>query len=409
MRKLLAVISVIITQVGAAVNIRAGERTTMTKIYLIRHAEAEGNLFRRAQGHWNGRVTPLGKRQIEALSRRFENEQIDAAYSSDLDRTVETAGAVLKGRDLELVRLEALREICMGVWEGEAWGNLTYKYPEQMRLFNTDLSKWEVPGSESYESVQRRITDTVLDIAEKHEGGTVCIVSHGMAIKIFLMGVLGVPASESMKLGHGDNTSVSLVEVENGKINALYWNDNSHLGEELSTFAKQRWWRREDGRDESDLRFVPLNLKIRENATYYTRCYADSWRAAHGSTALFYPSVYLSAAKEHAASDPESLLLVMCGDFKAGLLELDPKRQSAEGIGWISLCYLSPDFRGHGLGVQLIGCAAAYYSRRGRSALRLHAAVTNTSAIAFYERYGFREIAREAGVASEQLLMEREI
>ena len=26
----------------------------MTSIYLIRHAEAEGNLFRRAQGHWNG-------------------------------------------------------------------------------------------------------------------------------------------------------------------------------------------------------------------------------------------------------------------------------------------------------------------------------------------------------------------
>ena len=27
----------------------------MTKIYLIRHAEAEGNLYRRIQGHWDGR------------------------------------------------------------------------------------------------------------------------------------------------------------------------------------------------------------------------------------------------------------------------------------------------------------------------------------------------------------------
>mgnify|MGYP000788017543 CR=1 FL=1 len=31
----------------------------MTNIYLIRHAEAEGNLYRRIQGHWNGLVTPV--------------------------------------------------------------------------------------------------------------------------------------------------------------------------------------------------------------------------------------------------------------------------------------------------------------------------------------------------------------
>ena len=33
----------------------------MTKIYLIRHAEAEGNLYRRIQGHWDGSITALGQ------------------------------------------------------------------------------------------------------------------------------------------------------------------------------------------------------------------------------------------------------------------------------------------------------------------------------------------------------------
>ena len=63
----------------------------MTDIYLVRHAEAEGNLFRRAQGHWNGRITERGKKQIDALAERFRDIHIDAVYSSDLDRTVETA------------------------------------------------------------------------------------------------------------------------------------------------------------------------------------------------------------------------------------------------------------------------------------------------------------------------------
>ena len=37
----------------------------MTKIYLIRHAEAEGNLYRRIQGHWDGSITALDLLQTE--------------------------------------------------------------------------------------------------------------------------------------------------------------------------------------------------------------------------------------------------------------------------------------------------------------------------------------------------------
>jgi broad specificity phosphatase PhoE len=34
----------------------------MTNIYLIRHAEAEGNLCRRVQGLCDGQITTLGRR-----------------------------------------------------------------------------------------------------------------------------------------------------------------------------------------------------------------------------------------------------------------------------------------------------------------------------------------------------------
>lgn len=43
----------------------------MTEIYLIRHAQAEGNLYRMMQGHWDGSVTALGMKQIDALAERF--------------------------------------------------------------------------------------------------------------------------------------------------------------------------------------------------------------------------------------------------------------------------------------------------------------------------------------------------
>ena len=43
----------------------------MTKIYVVRHAEADGNIYRRVHGHYDGYVTKNGLRQIEALRARF--------------------------------------------------------------------------------------------------------------------------------------------------------------------------------------------------------------------------------------------------------------------------------------------------------------------------------------------------
>ena len=53
----------------------------MTQIYLVRHAEAEGNLYRRIHGHYDSLITDLGYRQIAALAHRFESIHVDAVYS----------------------------------------------------------------------------------------------------------------------------------------------------------------------------------------------------------------------------------------------------------------------------------------------------------------------------------------
>ena len=45
----------------------------MTTIYLIRHAEAEGNLYRLAHGQYNSTLTPRGYRQLSVLRRRFQD------------------------------------------------------------------------------------------------------------------------------------------------------------------------------------------------------------------------------------------------------------------------------------------------------------------------------------------------
>ena len=74
----------------------------MTTLFLIRHAQAEGNLYRIAQGHFDSCITALGYRQIDALAERFKNVHLDALYSSDLRRTRTTATAITRYHDLEM-------------------------------------------------------------------------------------------------------------------------------------------------------------------------------------------------------------------------------------------------------------------------------------------------------------------
>ena len=72
----------------------------MTTLYLIRHGEAEGNVFRRLQGQYDSMITPNGRKQIGALEERFKDIHVDAVYSSDLSRTCITAGAIYKPKGL---------------------------------------------------------------------------------------------------------------------------------------------------------------------------------------------------------------------------------------------------------------------------------------------------------------------
>jgi len=377
----------------------------MTKVYIIRHAEAEGNLYRRGHGHYNSSVTPRGLKQIDALARRFKDVHVDALYSSDLKRTMTTAGAITKYHDLELHTTERLREVNMGIWEDLTWGELERDNPEQLINFMRYPDKWEIEGGEKFDDLAVRITSVIREIAEENDGKTVVIVSHGMAIRTFIAEVLGIDSADASQVAHADNTSVSLLEYDGGEFHVCYYNDNSHLTEDISTFARQNWWKSKMPLGGSNLLFEPLRLEC--EGELYVQCYRDAWMQSHASDGGFMPELCLSHAEEHSEYMPEALMKVTLGGEFAGVIELDPENGRDIDVGWITLCYLRPEYRGKGFAAQLLGHAVSVYRRLGRKSLRLHVSARNEQAIGFYESYGFQKIGSDNGVYSVTYLMEK--
>ena len=380
----------------------------MTRVYLIRHCEAEGNLYRRAQGVCDGRITAKGEKQIDALAERFRGERVDALYSSDLSRTLRTAEAITRSHDVPVVKDVRLREVDLGVWENVPFGDLQRDEPEQLYNFNHDPERWSVPGSERVVHARERMWEAVRDYAARHPGGTVVCVSHGVAIRALLAYLLDIPSGEIRRLPHGDNTAVSLLEIEDGKARVVYVNDSSHLPRELSTFARQDWWKDDKSADLNNVsfrRFSPTKYP-----STYCDYYAKTWRAVHGNLDGFYAPLYLAAAMQHEAEDPDALVTIVRQDGEtAGIIELDPTRGEEAGYGWICLCYVEESMRRRLLGVQLIGHAVSVFRAKGRRSVRLSAFEGNTGALRFYENCGFRAVDTAPGTSGRLLILEKEI
>lgn len=370
----------------------------MTEIYLIRHAQAEGNLYRMMQGHWDGSVTALGMKQIDALAERFRTVHVDALYSSDLYRTRLTASAVTRyHRGLPMQLRPTLREINVGAWEARFFGDVAYESPEKMHDFLFEPEKWHVDGAETYAEVERRAYAELLKIAEENDGKSVAVVSHGVTILCLLSKILGVPLGDKEKLPISGNTAVTLLNFSDGVFTPVYVNDMSHLAA-----LPVRAWQKTPG-----LRGEAIDPRL--EADYYRHCYTDAWFAAHGDIAGFTAEPYLAAAIKHHEFDKSSIIKIYDNETPAGLVDLDTARGAHAGYGWISLLYLAPEYRGLGCGIQLLGRAIVHYEALGRRSLRLHVADDNTAALEFYRRCGFEELGSEPGGSSRLLLMEKKI
>ncbi len=360
----------------------------MTKIYLIRHAEAEGNLYRIAQGQDNSALTDRGWRQVRALERRFAEIQVDAVYSSDLYRTCATAGALYLPKELPLQKRRDLREICVGVWEQRTWGDIYRTDPVQMGYFSHEFTKCRIEGAESAAQVLSRVRQAVEEIAAKNENRTVAVFSHGYAIRVLLADLQGYSLEEAGATPHGDNTAVSLLEWENGAFRVVFRDDNSHL--QTAEYLAGEKVRKRSNALEPGLWFAPLRLP--EQAGLFAELVEAVWQESENREP-FDPKRLLTDGAERTT------LIGYREEEPVGVVQL------GQEPGCIALACIRADQRKRGYGVQLIGQAVMHHRPRGAEFLRVTLAA-ESPARAFFEDNGFRPAGERPGGC---ILLEKDI
>ncbi len=381
----------------------------MTTIYLIRHAEAEGNVYRRCHGIYDSLLTPKAYEQLPYLAERFADVPLDAVYASPLYRARHTAKAIAdrKGmqviirpalheidmgdwrfadvpldavyasplyrarhtakaiadrKGMQVIIRPALHEIDMGDWEDRTWAILPREYPEAYAVWRTRPWECTVPGGESVLGTGDRVLHELHQIAAERPNQTLAVVSHGSAIRSILCRVLHLAPEQITDIGWGDNTCVAkLLFMEDGSVRAEYWNDASHLPQELSTFASIGWSDNKGIPSTVQVWFRPYDPKSADDRALLLQFVHEQYRSAYGTDALLDEAAKLAQADAASAVLRRAVSFGMLDDQAIALVFLDAANRSRPNVGMVGCYCISSEYRGHGLSQQILGQSISVY------------------------------------------------
>lgn len=184
----------------------------MTTIGLIRHGSTAWNKEGRVQGHTDNPLDEEGLHQAAAIADRLSGETWDYIYSSDLLRARQTAEVIAERLGIPVTGLvPGIREMNGGLIEGTTESERVERWGSEWKGMDMEL--------ESDQSGQLRGSRAIEDLAARHPGSKILVVSHGAILRSTLRRLVpGLDVSELLK-----NTSITrIVKGDSGWICELY-------------------------------------------------------------------------------------------------------------------------------------------------------------------------------------------
>jgi broad specificity phosphatase PhoE len=180
---------------------------------MTRHGETEENKKGILMGHHHGKLSALGIKQAQLVAERLRDEHIDYIYSSDLNRSANTAKAIAAyHNNTPLILTEALRERYLGFAQGKSKEELGLKQDQSAISF----FEREDCGIESTKEIFERADKFLHEIVRKHPSETVLVVGHNGINKALMAAVRRDSPEEMLKRDNFHNTSITILDIDEG-------------------------------------------------------------------------------------------------------------------------------------------------------------------------------------------------
>jgi 2,3-bisphosphoglycerate-dependent phosphoglycerate mutase len=199
-----------------------------SRLLLVRHGESTWNARRRIQGQLDPPLSERGAAQALEVGERLAGRRLAGFYCSDLARARQTAELIASAVGMDPVPDSGLREIALGEWEGKTRDELMDEYPELWERWVREPDWDLVPGGEGAASFAARVNGALSRIREAHQHGDVLCVTHGGAIQIALLDVVG-RGSRGIFPFLIENCSLTVIQRTSRRTVVTTVNDTCHL------------------------------------------------------------------------------------------------------------------------------------------------------------------------------------
>ena len=221
-----------------------------TQIIMVRHGYSISNRLKFFTGQSDIELTDTGREQARLCGEYFKVWQpcsacgeirteriwdmgisdISAVYSSPLSRACETAQPIARTLGLDVTVNDDLKEINGGVWEMMPFTEIDEKYPIEYGVWKSDIGRSQCVGGESVARLSERVIRAVTDIALKHDGEAVVLVTHATPIRAVCAAASGLDSADMGEVPWVSNASISVFEFD-GCFRTIKTNITTHLGE----------------------------------------------------------------------------------------------------------------------------------------------------------------------------------
>ncbi len=186
-------------------------------LYLVRHGETIGNQQKVFQGWLDLSLNDTGRKQAARLAEELAKEEFSQMYVSPLKRACETGRIIQQSllNDLEMIEVDAIKEMNFGLWEGLHNNVIMAKYLPEYQNWLDNWQESSVPEGESAREMYQRVIGWLKEILQETEDGKLLIVTHeGVILQIisYLLG-LGLDGCWHFCALPG---SLAIVEVREG-------------------------------------------------------------------------------------------------------------------------------------------------------------------------------------------------
>ena len=199
------------------------------RLVVLRHGRTAWNATGRGQGHANIPLDETGHAQASAAAPYLASLRPSAVFTSDLARARETCAYVERETGLTAVEDPRLREFDIGERQGMTMAEFAATYPREHAAWVRGDRMHRLPGAEIASEVEARMRPALRDALESlGPGETAIVVTHGAALKVGVVALLGWPSEIAGTLQGIDNCAwVTLEELSfDGQLRLTGYNES---------------------------------------------------------------------------------------------------------------------------------------------------------------------------------------